>query len=74
MSSNGFVWGAVVLYSETLEHTWFAPDFFHVGDLVSVELQVLSQDSDTDTDTDTDADTDTRSAKSQVRATSPAII
>lgn len=72
MSQNGFVWGAVVLYSETLEHTWFAPDFFHVGDLVSVELQVLSQDSDTDTDTDTDADT--RSAKSQVRATSPAII
>ena len=72
MSQNGFVWGAVVLYSETLEHTWFAPDFFHVGDLVSVELQVLSQDSDTDTDTD--ADTDTRSAKSQVRATSPAII
>ena len=66
MSQNGFVWGAVVLYSETLEHTWFAPDFFHVGDLVSVELQVLSQDSDTDTDT--------RSAKSQVRATSPAII
>ena len=66
----------MVLYSETLEHTWFAPDFFHVGDLVSVELQVLSQDSDTDTDTDTDtdADTDTRSAKSQVRATSPAII
>lgn len=65
-----------MLYSETLEHTWFAPDFFHVGDLVSVELQVLSQDSDTDTDTDTDtdADTDTRSAKSQVRATSPAII
>lgn len=61
-----------MLYSETLEHTWFAPDFFHVGDLVSVELQVLSQD--TDTDTDTDADTDTRSAKSQVRATSPAII
>lgn len=59
-----------MLYSETLEHTWFAPDFFHVGDLVSVELQVLSQDSDTDTD----ADTDTRSAKSQVRATSPAII
>ena len=72
MSQNGFVWGAVVLYSETLEHTWFAPDFIHVGDLVSVELQVLSQDSDTDTDTD--ADTDTRSAKSQVRATSPAII
>ena len=70
MSQNGFVWGAVVLYSETLEHTWFAPDFIHVGDLVSVELQVLSQDSDTDTD----ADTDTRSAKSQVRATSPAII
>ena len=63
-----------MLYSETLEHTWFAPDFFHVGDLVSVELQVLSQDSDTDTDTDTDADTDTRSAKSQARATSPAII
>lgn len=61
-----------MLYSETLEHTWFAPDFIHVGDLVSVELQVLSQDSDTDTDTD--ADTDTRSAKSQVRATSPAII
>ena len=59
-----------MLYSETLEHTWFAPDFIHVGDLVSVELQVLSQDSDTDTD----ADTDTRSAKSQVRATSPAII
>ena len=55
-----------MLYSETLEHTWFAPDFIHVGDLVSVELQVLSQDSDTDTDT--------RSAKSQVRATSPAII
>ena len=65
-----------MLYSETLEHTWFAPDFIHVGDLVSVELQVLSQDSDTDTDTDTatHADTDTRSAKSQVRATSPAII